>query len=575
MKTFLKFYEGDKGTETDSFNDSELAELGKAVTNVDGNIYAWKLGGNLTPEQAGALLSRYSRTTLTGRRLYLKEFLPNKDRGREFFNAWLVDYGDDSIQEMVGGLPMSCEFVSNLAVKEIEDSRMGSYIEKSTRYVYFDKKLKNGEYMFYKDQNIMDSQLGDAYIGLMHGLFDSYTKYTEKMIEYIKEQNPFESQKFNISNNVVGIQEFGANEEEKSGITMQDLKKAYDNAIKANAFDFMRDYLPMSLLTHVGINMNSRSYENTIMRLLSSPLAECNYIGRRMHSELSKLAPSLMKRINGSHGVMQREFISTAREGAMRAVSDLTAHADPKGDADLIRLSDYTGKGGKDPDRHASNKIASFILYKFGRGFSLDQSQKIAESMSEAGIKRVMSGYVGTRQNRRHKPGRAFENVFYTFDFCSRIGIYRDLHRHRVGTQESQRLTTAHGYNMRGEFEDIGIADDYKSKMEEVRELFGRISRTMPYQAQYVVTFGFNIRWYYTLNARQIFHFCELRTGPGGHPDYRDLTQKVYLEAGKVHPSITKYMTFVNMDKKKLGRLESEIRIARKRKELQKDLPKQ
>ncbi len=573
QKTMLKFDDRDEGVETDEFTDSECEELEKAVTNVGGNIYAWRLGQSITPEQAGALLSRYSRTSLTGRRLYLKEFLPNKERGREFFKAWLVDYGDDSIQEMAGGLPMSCEFVSNVAVKEIEDSRMGSYIEKSTRYVYFDKKLKNGEYMFYKDRDIMESPHGDAYVDLMRSLFDSYTRYTDKMAEYIKEQNPFGSQKFNISNTVVSPQEMDKAKEEALGITVQDLQKPYENAIKANALDFMRDYLPMSILTHVGINMNARSYENTITRLLASPLKECNHIGRRMHAEIGEIVPSLLNRIDERHGTMQREFMTSAREGSAHAVSELTERIKAGEDTDLIRLSNYTGKESTDPDMYASVELASFIIYKYGKGFSLSQSKDIAGSMSKEERDRIISSYVGSRMNRRHKPGRAFENISYTFDFCSRIGMYRDLHRHRIGTQERQRFTTAHGYNMRKEFEDIGIADDYRSKMSEVKELFGKISSTMPYQAQYVVTFGFNIRWYYTLNARQMFHFCELRTGPGGHPDYRDLTQKVYMEAGRIHPSVTKYMKFVDMGKKKLGRLESEIRIVQKRKELQKNLP--
>ena len=74
------------------------------------------------------------------------------------------------------------------------------------------------------------------------------------------------------------------------------------------------------------------------------------------------------------------------------------------------------------------------------------------------------------------------------------------------------------------------------------------------------------------MNARQMFHFCELRSGPQGHPDYRDLTQKMYVEIGRVHPSISKYMAFVDMGKKRLGRLESEIRIVQKRKDVQKRL---
>ncbi|HVA83021.1 MAG TPA: hypothetical protein VNF06_02550, partial [Candidatus Aquilonibacter sp.] len=129
----LSFNEKDKGEMVEQFSDEECSLLGDNVTNFDSNIFAWRISDEFTPEQAGALLSRYSRTALTSRRLYLKEFYPNKSRGREFFDAWLVDYGDDSIQEMVGGLPVSCEYVSNVAVKEIEDCRLGSYIEKSTR----------------------------------------------------------------------------------------------------------------------------------------------------------------------------------------------------------------------------------------------------------------------------------------------------------------------------------------------------------------------------------------------------------------------------------------------------------
>ncbi|MCL4364733.1 MAG: FAD-dependent thymidylate synthase [Candidatus Marsarchaeota archaeon] len=573
-KAILRFDEKDDGVETDECIEAERIELEKVVTNTDSNVYAWKLGGSITAEQVGALLSRYSRTSLTGRRLYLKEFLPNRGRGREFFEAWLVDYGDDSIQEMAGGLPMSCEFISNLAVNLLEDSRMGSYIEKSTRYVYFDRKLKNGEYMFYKDRDIEESSFGDAYDDLMRSLFDSYTRYVPKMAEYIKEQNPFESQKFNISNTVISPQDMNSDTEEKLGVTMQDLWKSYDNAIKANALDFMRDYLPMSILTHVGVSMNARSYENTIMRLLASPLRECNYLGRRMHAELSRIIPSLLKRIDARHGITQREFMRSTADGAANAALNVM-HKPDRWDTDIVKLCNYAGIGTANPDREASINTAAFIIYRFGNGFSLGQSRKIAESMPDAELDSMISSYVGNRLNRRHKPGRAFENISYTFDFCSRIGIYRDLHRHRIGTQERQRFTAAHGYNMRSEYASIGIDEDYRSKMSEVKELFGRISETMPYQAQYVVTFGFNVRWYYTLNARQMFHFCELRTGTGGHPDYRDLAQKVYLEAKKVHPTIMKHMKFVDMGKKKLGRLESEIRIAQKRKEIQGHLPKQ
>ena len=296
-KTILKFWEEDKGISIDEFSQPEINELDNAITNVNSNVFAWKLGHELQPEQVGALLSRYSRTSFTGRRLYLKEFLPNKARGKEFFETWLVDYGDDSIQEMAGGLPVSCEFISNLAAKEIEDCRMGSYIEKSTRYVFFDMNLPNNEYMFYKDPDILGSSLGEAYLELMHGLFESYVKYTQTMIEYIKEKNPFEVQKFRIAGSLITPPELTTRIEEIHVITEQDLNKAYENAIKANALDLMRDYLPMASLTHVGINANARLYEGLLLKLLASPLAESRWLAKQIHKELAKLVPSLIKRV--------------------------------------------------------------------------------------------------------------------------------------------------------------------------------------------------------------------------------------------------------------------------------------
>ena len=53
----------------------------------------------------------------------------------------------------------------------------------------------------------------------------------------------------------------------------------------------------------------------------------------------------------------------------------------------------------------------------------------------------LMRAYVGERENRRHKPGRAFERVDYRFDVLSDYGAFRDLQRHRLLTIEWQPLT--------------------------------------------------------------------------------------------------------------------------------------
>ena len=567
LSSYVEFWENSPRIEVESFSDQEAESLGRVLTNTAGNVFVWKIGNELTQEQIGALLSRYSRTSFTTKRLFIKEFLPNKDRGKEFFESWLVDYGDDSIQEMVGGLPASCEHVSMVAAKEIEDCRLGSYIEKSTRYVAFDKKMPDGNYMFYRDKAIMESRYGDEYMSLMTALFDSYSKNMAKMTKYILEINPIENQSFRVTDTLVKINNFDKSIEEKYGVTEQDLRKAYENAAKANALDLLRDYLPMSTLTHLGISANARVYENLITKMLSSPLDECRWIGQRLNNELKTVVPSLMKRIEEKSGAELREFVKSKNSRAFEASKNFfkAGASQEKPDVDLAY---YTGMETKNPNQAAQDAITAAILYRNGPGHSMSEIKEIISKMSDREKGYLISAYVGERKNRRHRPGRAFENVEYMFDLKGRVGIWRDIQRHRMGTQERQPIGISLGYNTRKDFADVGIKDDYESLMSRVKELYTKVYETLPYQAQYIVTFGFNMRWYYRMNARQLFHFCELRTTPGGHPDYRALVQNMYKKVSAVHPAVTEYMNYINTQERSLGRLESETRIAVKRRAL-------
>ena len=117
------------------FSDSERKKLLKHFSNIDNSVFVIT-----TPKQVdrGALMSRYSRTDKTMRRVFLDEFLKNKNRGEEFYKRVLLEYGDDSVAEL-GSAQIAIEGLSNIAVKKIEDRRIGlSYLEKSSRYVSWD-----------------------------------------------------------------------------------------------------------------------------------------------------------------------------------------------------------------------------------------------------------------------------------------------------------------------------------------------------------------------------------------------------------------------------------------------------
>ena len=80
----------------------------------------------------------------------------NADKSRKFHEKWVVGYGHSSVAEHAV-LSLAIENVSMLATKVIEDNRLASYTEKSTRYQVFDKDR------YYKPKKIMDSKFGGLF----------------------------------------------------------------------------------------------------------------------------------------------------------------------------------------------------------------------------------------------------------------------------------------------------------------------------------------------------------------------------------------------------------------------------
>ena len=181
---------------------------------------------------------------------------------------------------------------------------------------------------------------------------------------------------------------------------------------------------------------------------------------------------------------------------------------------------------------------------------------------------KIINEFIKLRTNRRHRPSRAFENIYYTFDLCNNFGMFRDFHRHRALTLERQLLTTDHGYNIPNEIKVLGIEKDFKDCMNKTKETFDKIRTKYPEQGQYVVNFAFNYPYFMKFNLREACHLIELRTIPQGHLDYRLVAQQMFKEINKVHPNLSKIMKFVDLKEYDLERFESEKRTEEKRKKL-------
>src|SRR5918992_676773 len=467
----------------DNFTDEEKSVLKLHFSNPDRAVFAI-----ITPRQVdrGALMSRYSRTDKTMRRIFLNEFANNPKRGEEFYQKILLEYGDDSVAEL-GEAQVAIEWVSNVAAKKIEDHRIGlSYLEKSSRYVAFDQKV-NGHYKYHREEKIMESPYADQYIQTCDFAFETYSKNIQPLQKFIEEIKPIEHFLFfdSISKQEVLYGNL------KSSTDIESARRVYKATIKAKALDVLRAILPASTLTNLGI---------TGIELENSP--------------------------------------------------------------QNVKLLNY------EDNFEAEVKVASAILYDSALGRSLEGIIHHIKSVPEQERHKIIQTFTKFRNNRRQRPGRAFEMTEYTFEMFTNFGMFRDLHRHRILTMERQLLSTKHGYDIPQEIYGLGILKDFKDCMYKSHEAYEMINKKMPEEAQYVVNFAYKYPYFIKINLREACHMVELRTIPQGHSDYRTVCQEMFRQIKGVHPVLSSGIKFVDLKVYELERFGAEKNMDRKKREL-------
>ena len=535
------------------FSIKEKKILAQHFSNADDSVFAIT-----TPRQVdrGALMSRYSRTDKSMRRIFLDEFLQNKYRGEEFYNRVLLEYGDDSVAEL-GEAQIAIEGLSNIAVKKIEDRRIGlSYLEKSSRYVAWNKKI-NGQYRFYREPVLMKSKFGDLYIDTCNFSFDIYSKSIDPMIKYIREKYPIEKYTFKDSKD--GTEKsFSKLKEER------DIKSAnmiYNGSTKAKALDILRGLLPASTLTNVGITGNGRAFEYLLTILASSELDEEQDLASKIKKELDTTIKSFVRRADDKYGKAFQNYLQQIKKTSKKVAKEIK----PK-----IILGVKTHLVDYESEKTAIDKIITGIIYEQSPSTSYNTIIQQVKKISDEKKIKIINTFTKLRKNRRHRPSRAFENVYYTFDLLNNFGMFRDFHRHRALTLERQLLTTDHGFSTPDEIKVIGIEKEYKECMLKTKQTFDKIRTKHPEQGQYVVNFAYNYPYFMKFNLREACHLIELRTVPQGHIDYRRVAQQMFKEINRVHPRLSKIMKFVDLKEYDLERFESEKRSEEKRKNIKK-----
>jgi len=520
----------------ESFTEDERRTLAPYFSNLEGPVFA--LVG-LPEVVKGALFARYSRSAKSLRRLFLDEFAADLDgappvvatgdaAAAALYERVFVEYGDDSVAQL-GGVHLACEQASNVLTKILEWGRLMSYLEQSTRYIAYDARL-GGRYRFHRDEEVLGGPLGTRYVGEMDRLFDSYSRVLHRAIEVVRRSVPKDT---------------------------SDSDFVYRQATRAKALDATRGMLPAAALSNVGIYGSGQAYEALLLRMRSHRLPEARLYADLMLVELRKVIPSFLRRVDlPDRGGEWSAYLADTYDDTARLVDDLLGARDPDPVAE-VELVDF------DPD--GEEKLVAAACYRHSH-LPESQIQRLVRAMSTDERTRILASYVGTRRNRRHRPGRAFERVDYRFDVLGDYGAFRDLQRHRLLTIEWQRLTPDHGYVVPELVAEAGCEPDFVESMERSADLYRALRPRHPEQASYAVTMAHRMRYVMQFNAREAMHLLELRSAPQGHPSYRRVAQEMHRQIAEVagHRAVAAAMVHVSKDTPALERLEAERRSERR-----------
>ncbi len=495
--------------------------LREAVTDPEGDVYVFN--DKLSPTMIAAAMARLSRRSDDMRITILDEFASAAGKDEKLLQRVITAYGDDSVQQLVG-LHFVVENASNLLTKKLEWGRLAAYLEQSTRYIYFDQKNDAGKYRYYTPDSL-DDKTTVAYNQAMDDIFDKYSEMVRRLTEYVQQN---------------------------SSVPADERDIAWKGATRAQACDAIRPVLPVATQATVGIYASGQALESLIMHLQSDALPEARETGNRLLQEARKVLPTFLERADKPDrgGALIAYRANTAK--AVQEIADQYLSGGYGQQDEVVRLNDVWPRNEFDliPD----------MLYEYSH-LSLDELRDEVTNWPYAKKAKVFTTYMGERLNRRHKPGRAMEKAHYSWDLVCDYGIFRDLQRHRmVDDLAWQQLTPRYGYEIPELVEEAGLTDLFEACFDISLELHSTLQAAgYVLESQYATLLGHRMRWKITYNAREAFHFHELRTSPQGHPGYRKLVLQMHEKLAQVHPLMADAMKFVNTgEDEELTRLAAE-----------------
>lgn len=474
------------------------------VTNLDRPVYALK---NLPPEVVAVLFAYVSRSPASFRDnlLALMEEgdvelgggpaeVFRSEKASAFHEKWVLGYGHASVAEHAE-LRLALEDVSILAAKAVEDARLASFTEKSSRYQVFDA----GRFHF--PAEVLGHPLESEACALAADLFAAYGEWHAPLKAALE-----------------------ARRGRPEGLGA----RAWESTLHAAACDAVRYLLPAGTLTSLGLSVNARSAAHLVRKLRAHPLLEMRELGDAVEREGREVTPALLK--HAQPGDWQRAWPGRVAAALAAAGADepLLEGAPP-----LARLLDH--------DADAEERICADWIFAAG-ACSLPEARRRVEALGAAGRARLLAAALDG-MGPHDWPPRALEQAGLAVEFCVDYGAFRDLQRHRIATPTVPPLGCRWGWERPEDLALLpGAPERFDSLMERARELWTRLAADEPQAAAYFVPMAFRVRFALRMNLRQCEHLVRLRSSKAGHLSYRRAAWALHDEIARVWPSLAPWL---------------------------------
>ena len=413
------------------------------------------------------------------------------EKAEKFHERWVLGYGHASVAEHAV-LHMAVENLSRLSADALEDNRLSSYTEKSSRYQMFSRDY------YHIPSELDDSiELKDMFTGICDKLFETYEELISGVSEFLKSER--------------------ARRENETDRT-------YEARLRREAIDSCRFILPAATLTNIGMTINARSLEHAISKLLSSATNEERELGNALKEKGREITPTLIKYAD------YNDYMATAFERAKNLPREETADTKSPIDAKLINY-----------DIDAEQRVVAALLYRYSK-LSYERAWSNSKKMSDDERRDLLTDDLSSL-GPHDSPGRELEMVDYTFEMTMDYGAFREFKRHRMQSYIPQPFTPSLGVFVPRLITASGLEHTFRFAITKAEEGYYKLETAFPNVAPYLLTHAHRRRFITKINLRECYHLFKLRTQRQAHFSLRQVMDKALRLAVEVHPELFRHLS--------------------------------